>query len=338
MQQQGELISVIVPVYNAGMYLETCVRSLLRQDYPSFEILLVDDGSTDDSLALARRFAEEDPRVRCIHTENGGVSRARNTGLDNMRGVYFAFVDADDFVTPDFLSILYRCIQISGCAISQVQFTSIVRSDFSFPGTCLPFQKKRVRICPVSSFLHIYGFDDQGGKLINKLYRTERFRSLRFPLGQRYGEDSRFSCSALLACDNVATYDQLCYYYLLTPASATTGVYTLDRLQELDNFEDLIPKVIARHDAALTRSFYEEYRRTLAFHIKRVRGLCVGNAELLERLMLKNKEIASILKEMTPLLSLARLSLLCYAAFPCTAVRFYFKWKFLQKIFFKRAT
>lgn len=337
MQHQSELISVIVPVYNAGKYLEMCVRSLLRQDYPVMEIILVDDGSTDDSFSISQRLAGEDSRILCIHTENGGVSHARNVGLDNMHGAYFAFVDADDFVTPDFLSILYKSIQISGDVVSQILFTSVSRNDFSLPETTCAFQKRQVKTYSVPAFLHTYGFDNQGGKLINKLYKAERFRSLRFPSGQRYGEDSRFSCSALFACKEVAAYDQICYYYLITPSSATEGAYTIDRLQELETFEKLIPAVMARRETAATRFFYEEYRRTLAFHIKRVREAFADDTITLQRLMLKNKEIAAILKKMTPKFSFARLSLFCYAVSPCTAVRFYFKWIQLKKRFLKKA-
>ena len=99
-------LSVIVPVYNVEAYVERCVRSLLEQDFPDFELLLVDDGSRDRSGALCDALAECDGRIRVFHKENGGVSFARNVGLDAARGEWVAFVDSDDWVKPGYLSAL----------------------------------------------------------------------------------------------------------------------------------------------------------------------------------------------------------------------------------------
>lgn len=92
------LISVIVPVYNIIPYLPRCVESLQKQTYPELEILLIDDGSTDDTPALCDRLAENDPRIRVFHKENGGPSSARNFGLTQAAGAYVGFVDSDDYV------------------------------------------------------------------------------------------------------------------------------------------------------------------------------------------------------------------------------------------------
>lgn len=97
------LISVIVPVYNAETYLADCLESLIRQTHRELEILVVDDGSTDGSAALSERFAGKDDRIRLLRKENGGVSSARNLGLDEAKGEYVAFVDADDWLLPDML-------------------------------------------------------------------------------------------------------------------------------------------------------------------------------------------------------------------------------------------
>ena len=101
--EENWLVSIIVPVYNVENYLEECVRSVLEQTYRNFELLLVDDGSTDSSPALCDRFAGEDPRVRAIHKENTGVSSTRNRGIEEARGDFIMFVDSDDLIQPEML-------------------------------------------------------------------------------------------------------------------------------------------------------------------------------------------------------------------------------------------
>lgn len=110
-------ISIIVPVYNAARYLPQTIESLLCQTYKNIELILVDDGSTDDSLAICKRY-ESDSRVVVIHQENGGVSCARNTGIANSIGEYIGFVDADDVVHPRMFEYLHNAIISTGSDIS----------------------------------------------------------------------------------------------------------------------------------------------------------------------------------------------------------------------------
>lgn len=95
-----EKISVIVPVYNVEKYLERCVESIFKQTYKNIEIILVDDGSTDNSGKICDKFLKKDERVKVIHKENGGLSDARNAGLEILSGKYIMFVDSDDWISP----------------------------------------------------------------------------------------------------------------------------------------------------------------------------------------------------------------------------------------------
>ena len=102
------LVSVIVPAYNAAGFISRCVESITSQSYPELEILLLNDGSTDDTPALCDRLAENDPRIRVFHKENGGPSSARNFGLTQAAGAYVGFVDSDDYVDADmYLSLIH---------------------------------------------------------------------------------------------------------------------------------------------------------------------------------------------------------------------------------------
>ena len=101
-------ISVIIPVYNAEKYLRRCVDSILAQIFTDFELLLIDDGSKDKSGVICDEYAKKDNRVKVFHKENGGVSSARNLGLDNARGEWIGFIDSDDMVKPEYLDGLIR--------------------------------------------------------------------------------------------------------------------------------------------------------------------------------------------------------------------------------------
>ena len=108
--KQTPLISVIVPVYKVEPYLERCVRSILCQTYQNLEIILVDDGSPDRCGEMCDAFAKEDARIRVLHKENGGLSDARNAGLDAMRGELVGFVDGDDWIADNMLAIPWNAL------------------------------------------------------------------------------------------------------------------------------------------------------------------------------------------------------------------------------------
>lgn len=110
-EYQSPLFSVIIPVFNVAEYLYECLESIAQQDYPFFECLIIDDGSTDASPQICDLYCDKDSRFRCIHKENGGLSDARNVGIDNSKGVYILFVDSDDYISPKTLSLLHDYIE-----------------------------------------------------------------------------------------------------------------------------------------------------------------------------------------------------------------------------------
>ena len=122
-------ISVIVPVYNTGKYLRRCVDSIVNQTYKNLEIILVDDGSTDDSHAICDEYAKKDNRIKVIHKTNGGLSSARNAGLDSATGDYIAFVDSDDFVNKRSYEILISVLERDDSDISIMRFLSFNQED-----------------------------------------------------------------------------------------------------------------------------------------------------------------------------------------------------------------
>ena len=135
------LISVIVPIYNIVEYLPRCVNSIRRQTYRNLEIILVDDGSTDNSGALAEKMALEDKRIRVLHKENGGSSSARNLGLSKASGDYIGFVDSDDYIEPEMYERLLAAMLEENLLMAQTSRDEIDEQGNLMPNVCEPPEK-----------------------------------------------------------------------------------------------------------------------------------------------------------------------------------------------------
>lgn len=212
---QTELISVIVPVYNVEPYLRRCVDSILRQTYRNLEVLLVDDGSTDSSGDICEEYARQDSRVTVLHQKNGGLSAARNTGIERAGGACLAFVDSDDFIDSRMLETLYQDLTEQGADAAVCGYRlfgpqdEILPIDFSVPVQCMS-GRDAIRSTLVS--------DEIGDFAWNKLYRKELFQSIRYPLG-RMMEDQGTTYRIFLQCKKVAYHPVQMYYYYQRPDS-----------------------------------------------------------------------------------------------------------------------
>ena len=210
-------ISVIVPVYNAADYVATCVTSVLKQTASDFELLLVDDGSTDNSLEVCQKLANKDARIKVIHMENAGVSAARNIGLDNAQGDYIAFIDSDDLVSTDYLEYL-----ISGMSddtvLSMCSHARIHDYHHQFPMTHEQFGELTAQQAAKKLLSGNFPVAVCGG-----LFRRELISDLRFPVGIRNNEDKLFLYQYLLRKEEgtVAFSKDKMYGYMVRDGSAT---------------------------------------------------------------------------------------------------------------------
>jgi glycosyltransferase len=206
-------VSIIVPVYNAEQYIETCIRSILRQSCADFELILVDDGSRDASGALCDREARTDSRIKVVHVENGGVSAARNRGLEMASGEWIAFVDSDDWIETDYLQ------QLLDCATS-TNHCNWVTSGLTFryvDGSCkseMPNVSGAMYASDSRDFLRIAS---QGlvtspvGKLYSRKLIIEN--GLRFDTALSFGEDRDFNVRYLKYCLICVATDYRGYNY-----------------------------------------------------------------------------------------------------------------------------
>ena len=174
--KSGELISIIVPVYNTEGYLTKCVDSLRAQTYADLEIILVDDGSTDGSGALCDRFAAEDRRIRVLHKENGGSSSARNLGIAKAKGQYIGFVDSDDYVDADMYEKLYAALQSGHVNAAQIGRDEIAPDGSVMPDICIP--PKEQEFIPPEKFMEELLMHRGDCSFCTKLIRTDCFWEL----------------------------------------------------------------------------------------------------------------------------------------------------------------
>lgn len=183
------VISTIVPVYRVEKYIRRCVDSILAQSFLDYELILVDDGSPDWSGTICDEYAARDPRIRVIHKENGGLSSARNAGIDVSSGEYLFFIDSDDVIHPDTLRILYECISKTGAEISVGEFTRFSEEDSI---TFLPWDENYTVLTNLEALNAFFDGRESLHSLVSaccKLIRRDLFNGIRFPIGRLFEDE-----------------------------------------------------------------------------------------------------------------------------------------------------
>lgn len=219
------VISIIIPIYNTQKYLSRCIGSVLEQTYQDFELILVDDGSTDNSLELCRKWSKIDQRIVLISQENGGVSKARNAGLDVAKGKYITFIDSDDWVSSNYLAVLLETMEKNDAQLVVGSFrrmyTRLNESSLS------PLPTKKFNIADNEEVRSMLFSDHFRGPWV-KLFLNEIIQNniLRFPLNVKIGEDTIFLMNYLSKCTLIYTVSNVIYYYnRMNELAATTKYY-----------------------------------------------------------------------------------------------------------------
>lgn len=205
------LISVVVPVYNVEAYLRRCVDSILAQTYPSIEIILVNDGSTDSGLAICREYERTYHNIKVIDKPNGGQSSARNAGLKIAEGRYIGFVDSDDWVTPDMYATLYGLIKKYDADAAQTAAVMAYASDVQ----AIQGEDKEFVLTSRNEILERFMYDSVRVGLFgiwNCLFRADIVKNILFREGKVF-EDVDYKYKALAACRRFVTCDKICYFY-----------------------------------------------------------------------------------------------------------------------------
>lgn len=229
MREEKLNISVIVPIYNVEPYLSRCVDSILAQTCQDYELILVDDGSPDGCGAICDQYALRDSRIKVIHKANGGLSDARNAGLEIAQGEYIAFIDSDDWVTPDYLAKLLNGLAETGADICECE---IIRTDGSVSvgeetlgeTTCYDTQcAMQLLIQDTVLRQHVW----------NKLYRRDTIGDTVFPNGKT-NEDEFWTYQVFGRARKVTKIQNVLYSYFQRPESIMGKTYSLKRLDALE--------------------------------------------------------------------------------------------------------
>lgn len=227
-----EKISVIVPIYNVESYLERCVESILKQTYSNLEILLVNDGSTDKSGELCDQLALRDQRIRVIHKENGGLSDARNRGIDEASSDLIGFIDSDDYIDEDMYETLYRHLRKSNADLSMCGhydvFHQIPEKQVSEIKTWELSSEEAIKMVMEAKILSVTA--------VNKLYKKELFNHLKFEVG-KIAEDAFIMIRLLDQCQKVVATNEKKYYYVHRENSITTQKFSLKFLNVIEAYE-----------------------------------------------------------------------------------------------------
>ncbi len=228
-------ISIIVPIYNVEQFLDKCVASIINQTYRNLEIILVDDGSPDNCGKLCDEWAKKDDRIKVIHKENGGLSDARNAGVEIASGDYIGFVDSDDYIESQMYEKLVNIVEngnvdIAFCDNDYVTSSGDILSsghEGIFEGA---FEGEE--IMRVVSFGNPYYIT-----AVNKIYRTELAKSIKFPKG-KWHEDEFTTHHFITNCNRIACTREVLYHYVKHEGSITQSGFSEKRLDAIDALLD----------------------------------------------------------------------------------------------------
>ena len=202
-----DLISVIVPVFNVEPYIEQCIKSIVDQTYKKIEIILVDDGSSDQGGAICDCWAASDDRIRVIHQDNQGLSAARNAGLAISKGEYISFIDSDDWIEMDMLEVLHERITDSE---SDIVICGVM-VEYESGSSSKEFNKDEI-FTSKEALISLLSGSEVKDQVWDKLYRRSAIGTVQFPIG-KFHEDLYWSYQVIVNVDRISLVSKSFYHY-----------------------------------------------------------------------------------------------------------------------------
>lgn len=274
----GDLISIIVPVYNVERYLERCVDSIINQTYFNCEIILIDDGSTDNSARICDEYKERDSRILVIHKKNGGLSDARNKGIDIAKGKYITFIDSDDFVAEDYLEFLYDLLlsakaDVSVCLYQKYDKVSDIKKKQGI-------KKEETVFSGEEAVIDLCYQKNIPNSAWGKLYKRSLFENIRYPRNRLY-EDLGTTYKILVQCTRVSFSSQKKYYYYQRVGSIMNKKFSESNMDRIIVSKELL-NTLGRRNTVLYKAAVSRF--------------FISNIQVLRELPLKNQNFNSDLQ------------------------------------------
>ena len=260
MCEENDLISVVIPVYNVEQYLPKCIESIMNQTYKNLEIILVNDGSTDGSQKICEEYKSLDNRIKVINKENGGLSDARNVGIDNSSGNYITFIDSDDYIDDDYVYTLYKSL------ISYNADMSIASHKIIYPKRIID-KATDEKFCANSKKVLEKILYDEGIDLSawGKLYKKSLFNNIKFPKGRLF-EDSATTYRLIDESKKIAVNSKSVYNYVIRKNSISNEMFSekkMDLITSTMEMTEFIKKKYPELEKGCERRLMYAYLSTL---------------------------------------------------------------------------
>lgn len=240
MINKSDLISVIVPVYNVEKYLKKCLDSIVNQTYKNLEIIIVDDGSTDNSGLICDEYSKNDSRIKVIHKKNGGLSDARNVGLDNANGKYISFIDSDDYIEENMIICLYHDCEDNNCQMASSNKIYELENEKKY------YTKEVIKSEVVNKEMALKNLLLNDPSVANKLFNKELFNDIRFIKGKLY-EDILTTPNLIEKCDNVFLDEKYFYHYIQHENSIIHNNFSKKKMDYMYNAKKLYNHIILNY-------------------------------------------------------------------------------------------
>lgn len=236
------LITIVIPIYNVENYLHKCVDSVINQTYTNLEIILVDDGSPDKCGEICDEYEKIDSRIKVIHKSNGGLSDARNAGIDIASGKYISFIDSDDYVDQDYIEFLYNQILKYGTNISICSHRVLYDT-----GKIIEKETNEISVLDSKKVLERILYDE-GIDLsaCAKLYDINLFSDIRYPKGRLY-EDSATTYLLIDKCDKIVIASNSKYNYIIRRSSITNNKFTTKKMDLITSTEEMSDYIVKKY-------------------------------------------------------------------------------------------
>lgn len=286
----SEKVSIVVPVYNVRDYLTRCVNSLINQTYKNLEIILVDDGSTDGSADLCDRISESDSRVTVIHKANGGLSSARNAGLDFATGEYYTFIDSDDYVALNYVEALISVVVDYDTDIVCASFVTGGYDEYAFCNMDMS--------CEMLSYHEVLRRMIRNGYLqsaCGKLFHKSKFNEIRFPEG-RVLEDLATTYKVYDGDMRIALCNAELYLYYVRPDSIMHRKFNIDNAWGILSYKERLDYIYSINDIELLHLYVQQYVAILLSYYYQVKKN-IGKEETICRFLVSefNENFRTIL-------------------------------------------